>query len=179
MEHDNQPQTTPLEGDPPLVTLFRHNLWANLRLLDACAELDEQQMSAKLDGTYDGIYRTLKHILLGEQSYLRRITGHEPQDPLRVEHDPDLATLRHYARLSGEGLVAVAANTKPSDSVRVESDENRWTVPASLILTQALNHANEHRAQIMTIMTQQGVQPPSVSGWAYMEDTIPATPLDE
>src|SRR5690554_3375719 len=103
-------------------------------------------MSAKLDGTYDGIYRTLKHILLGEQGYLRRITGHEPQDPLRVEHDPDLATLRHYARLSGEGLVAAVANITPSDSVRIEDDKHRWTVPASLIHTGAQPRQRTPRA---------------------------------
>jgi uncharacterized damage-inducible protein DinB len=37
------------------------------------------------------------------------------------------------------------------------------------LLTQAINHSTEHRAQIATILTQQGIEPPDMSGWAYME----------
>jgi uncharacterized damage-inducible protein DinB len=48
-------------------------------------------------------------------------------------------------------------------------------VPASLILTQAINHATEHRAQVTTILTQQGVEPPDLSGWAYVEEHVTPT----
>jgi len=59
------------------------------------------------------------------------------------------------------------------------SMSNNWRrrrpVPASLILTQAINHATKHRAQVMTILTQQGVEPPDLSGWAYVEEHVPPT----
>ena len=32
------------------------------------------------------------------------------------------------------------------------------------------NHATEHRAQIMAILTQLGVEPRDLSGWAYFEE---------
>jgi uncharacterized damage-inducible protein DinB len=32
---------------------------------------------------------------------------------------------------------------------------------------QAINHATEHRSQIFTILTQQGVEPPSVDGRTF------------
>jgi len=43
----------------------------------------------------------------------------------------------------------------------------------SIILTQAINHSTEHRAHIMTIITQQGIEPPEVDGWAYVVANIP------
>lgn len=172
MDQQTQSQPERLENDIPLVALFRHNLWANLRLLDACAALDEQQLAATTAGTYGPIYNTLKHIVAAEQGYLIRLTGRQPENPLRREDNPDVAALREYARHSGEGLIAVAAGMAPSDVVDLEWDGQRWPVPASLILTQAINHATEHRAQVMTILTQQGVEPPDLSGWAYVEEHV-------
>ena len=163
------------ENDLPLVALFRHNLWANLRLLDACAALNEQQLAATTAGTFGPINNTLKHIVGAEQGYLIHLTGRQPETPLRREDNPDVAALREYARQFGEGLIAVAAGVSPSDVVNLEGGGQRWPAPASLILTQAINHATEHRAQVMTILTQQGIEPPELSGWAYMEEHVTPT----
>lgn len=171
MGQQTQSQTERAEGDLPLVELFRHNLWANLRLLEACADLDEQQLAATVTGTYGSIYDTLTHTLRAEQSYLRRLSGKQPEKPLAREDHPDVHALRAHAQYSGEGLIEVAASVQPSDVLQVEWDDGRMVpVPASLLLAQAINHATEHRAQVMTILTQQGIEPPDLSGWQYAEE---------
>lgn len=171
MEQQTASQPQQRQYDLPLVALFRHNLWANLRLLEACDDLDEQQLAATATGTYGSIYDTLNHILRAEQSYLRRLSGKQPQRPLRREDSPGLDELRAYAQQSGEGLIEIAAGVRPADVLQVEWDDGSlMPVPASLLLTQAINHATEHRAQVMTIMTQQGVEPPNLSGWQYVEE---------
>jgi uncharacterized damage-inducible protein DinB len=175
MDQQTQSQPDRPEGDLPLVALFRHNLWANLRLLDACAALNEQQLAATTAGTYGPIYNTLRHIVAAEQGYLRRLSGRQPETPLQPEDNPDVAALRDYARHTGEGLIAIAASAAPADVVPLEWDDQQWPVPASLILTQAINHATEHRAQVMTILTQQGVEPPDLSAWAYIEEHVTPT----
>jgi uncharacterized damage-inducible protein DinB len=43
-------------------------------------------------------------------------------------------------------------------------------VPKTIILTQVINHANEHRAQVMVIMTHLGIQPPDLQSWAYFDE---------
>jgi uncharacterized damage-inducible protein DinB len=40
-------------------------------------------------------------------------------------------------------------------------------MPVSLYLLQAINHSTEHRAQVATILTQLGVEPPAMDGWTY------------
>ena len=45
-----------------LTTLFNHNLWANLRLLDVCADLTDEQLDSTLDGTFGSIRDTWQHI---------------------------------------------------------------------------------------------------------------------
>ena len=44
-----------------------------------------------------------------------------------------------------------------------------YTLPVWLLLVQAINHATEHRAQVAAILTQQGIEPPSLDGWTYHE----------
>lgn len=179
MDQSTQSQTQQWAVDPPLVTLFRHNLWANLRLLDACAALDEQQLMATAAGVYGPIYDTLFHIVRSEQGYLMHLTGNQPESRPRREDKPDIDALRAHTRLSGERFMVVAANATTADVVILEDDETRWTIPASMILTQAINHATEHRAQVMTILTQQGIAPPDLSGWTFAEETVPPpVPID-
>lgn len=159
------------EGYLPLVELFRHNLWANLRLLEACADLDEQQLAATATGTYGSIYDTLTHILRSEQGYLRRLSGKQPENPLRREDHPDFDALRLHAQHSGEGLIEIAATISPDDVWQVEWHDDRvLPVTGGMLLTQAITHGTEHRAQVMTILTQQGIEPPDLSAWYYVEE---------
>src|SRR5205809_724402 len=65
--------------------------------------------------------------------------------------------------------------SKPFDPDRTIEGKDRsgraFTVKAGLIVAQTLNHGNEHRAQIYTILTTIGVQPPDLDGWSYGEAT--------
>jgi uncharacterized damage-inducible protein DinB len=172
MNQHEVPQIEPVVGDAPLVTLFRHNLWANLLLFDACAPLDEGQLATTVVGTYGTLYDTLNHIARAEQGYLIHLTGRQPEARLREEHKPSLDALRAHVRQSGEGLIAVAAAATPADVVKMEWDGQHWPYSFGMILNQVINHATEHRAQIMTIMTQLGIEPPDLSGWAYADPRV-------
>lgn len=176
-QHFGNQQQEPA-SDTPLVIMFRHNLWANLSLLDACAALDGQQLAASMVGAYGTLYDTLKHIVGAEQGYLIQLTGRQPANRVRREDRPDIATLRACSQASGEGLIAIAAGGDAVDFVNVEWDGGRWPIPAGLILTQAINHATEHRAQILTILTQFGIEPPDLSGWAFSDTFVIPIPIE-
>lgn len=163
----------------PLVVQFQHNLWANLRLLDACADLKEGQLLATAVGTYGDIYDTLNHILRAEMRYTYHLNGRPQGTPLEMENEPDLAQMRLYAQQSGESLIAIAARTTPSDLIHLEWDNLRWPIPVGFLQAQSLTHSTEHRAHVMTIMTQLGLQPPDLSGWAFIEATVQPTPVGQ
>jgi uncharacterized damage-inducible protein DinB len=154
-------------------------MWANLSLLDACAALDAQQLSATAEGTYGPIYKTLRHLLAAEQGYLNHLTGKPQGSPLGwKEENPDIAGLRECARHSGQGLIDIAAKTTPSDSVHLSWDNLNWPIPAGLMQAQALTHATEHRSQVMTILTQLGIEPPDLSAWNYIQQHVTPTPVE-
>ena len=161
--------------ESPIVELFRHNLWANLRLLDACGELSEEQLDAIAAGGYGSIRDTLTHMIAAEERYLARLTGKQAEGPLQrgpsySEAFLGIPVLREHATRSGEGLMAVAPRVGPSDMVRQQWEGQEMEYKASLLLIQAINHATEHRTQIKTILSQHGVEPPELDGWTYLHE---------
>jgi uncharacterized damage-inducible protein DinB len=155
---------------PILADLFRHNLWANLALVDRCAALPEGMLGMNVPGTYGTIRDTLLHIAGPEERYLTAITGApEIRNPVLEETNPDLATVREHLRRSGEGFIAFAEAVEGDPNLRVLWHGETHEAPASLFLVQAINHATEHRSQIMTALTQAGVTPPDLDGWTWDE----------
>src|SRR5438309_9897088 len=91
-----------------LTTLFHHNTWANLKLLDFCEALSEEQLDASATGTYGSIRDTLVHLIRAEVSYVHRVNGEWPDEP--VPHDPfaGFAVLKRTVRWTGDELLALA-----------------------------------------------------------------------
>jgi len=50
-----------------LPDFFTYTLWANLRLLDACAHLSDAQPDATTRGTFGSVRETLLHLLASEE----------------------------------------------------------------------------------------------------------------
>lgn len=148
--------------------LFRHNTWANVKLLEACEGLSDEQLDSNVAGTFGSIRDTLVHIVGAEVSYVQRVTGQLPGEPPKPGEIPTINRLKHDAQWSGEELLKIAVNAKPTDIVRRVRDGKVASYKLVGLLTQAINHATEHRVQVATILTQQGIEPPDMSGWEYM-----------
>lgn len=151
-----------------LTTLFRHNRWANQRLLEYCAELTEEQLNASIVGTYGSIRDTLQHMTTAERSYFARISTGRPFRRPADAPPLTIAEMQESMQASGTGLIEWAPKVRVADAVAVEwHDGALREVPKSVILTQAINHATEHRAQVMATLTHLGVQPPDLDGWSF------------
>ena len=151
-----------------LAEFFRHNRWANLRLLNVCADLSAAQWEASAPGTYGSVRDTLVHLLAAEQRYVRLLAGVEP--PVLVserEPSPGIEQLRASAAWSGDVLVQVAAETEANRVLRGEYRGEQYAMPVAVPLIQAINHATEHRAHIVSILSQHGVEPPAIDGWDF------------
>jgi uncharacterized damage-inducible protein DinB len=153
-----------------LTTLFGHNLWANVRILERCAGLTAEQLDATIAGAYGSIRDTLQHIVTAERSYVSRISTGQPYR--RPEDAPPLtlAEMIESVRASGSGLIEWAPRVQAGDTVSVNWEGAPREVPKTILLTQAINHATEHRAQIMAILTQSGIQPPELDSWSYFAE---------
>lgn len=149
-----------------LAKLFEHNHWANLRAIAACADLDDARLDATVPGTAGSIRDTLMHIAGAEQRYVMRLSGRQPTYGER-DGWPGAETLRRALDESGRALIDLAERADPDEVLRGEYQGNPYELPVAIVYAQAINHATEHRSQIATILTQQGVEPPDFSSWAW------------
>jgi uncharacterized damage-inducible protein DinB len=152
-----------------ITTIFRHHLWANLRIVEQCAALTAEQLDATVSGAYGSIRNTLQHIVTAEQSYFSRISTGRPYRRPAGAPPLSLEEMAESLRTTGNGLIAWAPAVQAEDSVPVDWEGAPREVPKAIILTQAINHATEHRAQIMVMLTQLGQQPWDVDGWTYFD----------
>jgi uncharacterized damage-inducible protein DinB len=154
---------------PILVKLFEHHRWANLRAAEACAALTDAQLDAAVPGAYGSIRATLLHIARAEQSYVRRLSGRQPTYSAR-EGWLGAEQLRHALDESGRALIELAGRADPGEVLLTERQGRPAPLPAATVYVQAINHATEHRSQIATTLTQQGIEPPDFSGWAWNDE---------
>ncbi|MBE0688457.1 MAG: DinB family protein [Anaerolineaceae bacterium] len=157
-------------GYETIDTLFRHNLWANTNLFDQCAQLSEEQLNSKVIGTYGSIFDTLEHIANAERSYWHRLKTGQPFRKPEAAPKPTISELQELTQVSGAGLIEIAPTIQPQDSVDVNWEGTPRSVPGAVILTQVINHATEHRAQIMVMLTQLGLQPPELDSWTFFDE---------
>jgi len=152
-----------------LEKLFEHNNWANIRIIEACSTLNDEQLDAEPQSVTKGtIRRTLIHLVSSQYSYLRTLTLplEERLDALTV----DFAELRESISKSGEGLLALASGEENPLKPQLQTRDG-YFVEAWVLMLQVINHATEHREQIKNMLSSLGVTPPNIDGWSYGEAT--------
>src|SRR3954471_20154401 len=95
-----------------LTTLFAHNVWANLKLLDFCQRLSDEQLEATAIGGFGSIHNTLRHIVGAEVSYVERVNGKLPPQPLSHDQFPGFEALKDAARWAGDELLQLALSVR-------------------------------------------------------------------
>ncbi len=149
--------------------LARHNAWATAQTLEYCRGLEEPMLNATVPGTYGTIIETLRHIINSEAGYLYRLTGAWPEYPWARDEAVGLDVLAERAILLSAIWEQFLAGDVDVDRLgEARGDEGEiFAVPAGVFITQALHHANEHRAHICTILGALGHEPPDVSAWEF------------
>jgi uncharacterized damage-inducible protein DinB len=148
---------------------FGHHVWATLRVLDACAGLNEEQLTAPVEGTYGSILDTLRHVVAADAGYLNALTG--GRVPRIEEEAMSLGELRATMDRHGPEWIATLRDvTDPgADVVRVRDDGTESHAPAGIRLAQALHHGTDHRSQVCTALTVLGHRPPDIDVWDWGE----------
>lgn len=152
-----------------LLDPFRHNAWATRELLGVCRSLTDAQLETSVPGTYGSVLATFHHLIGSEAYYLGILSGATPAW-YREEDDeppPSMEWLESRAADMAERWERFLA-ADPVDPARPVVYED-WSSDAGVLIAQVLNHGNEHRAHIGTILGSLGVDHPELDGWAYGE----------
>jgi len=152
-----------------LPDFFQYNLWANLRLLDACTHLSDEHLNATTKGTFGSVRESLMHLFAAEEGYVGALTRTSPTPRLEdLITFPGFDELQRRAKRSGEALIMFAEQVDQGELRQIlHLDGGTYDAPAIVVVIQAINHAIDHRSQIATLLSQQDIEPPDLDGWAY------------
>jgi uncharacterized damage-inducible protein DinB len=162
-----------MAGVDLVLEFLQHNTMMNERLVDACRPLSPEQLGATVTGTYGSVGATLVHIANAQEGYAARFLGAERPERIPEDPFPGFEALAERFAHGDAQLEEAASQAARDHEVQVTGDDPPGTfrMPASLLLVQAVNHGTEHRSQVSTILTQVGVEPPEMDGWAYFFDS--------
>ena len=160
--------------------LFAYTEWANARVLEAAEKLPPAELLRDVHISYKSILGTLLHMAGAEWLWLERWHGNSPVGPdvwagwtaddarslqqVRVKwqpviqrrnayldgiSDPDLSRELGYRRFTGEA----------------------YSLPLGQQMQHVVNHATLHRGQVVGMIRQLGVAPPSTDLLFYLMET--------
>jgi len=153
---------------------MRHSVWANERLLAFCRTLADAQLELTLPGTYGTVLGTLTHIVSSEEGYLVRLLGAKLHDiPFRATDRATLDDIASHIDHVKAGVDRLFGSGSP-DPERVISDTPlrppgapQFEMAAWPPATQFVYHGTDHRSQIATILSANGLEPPDLQIWPY------------
>ena len=161
--------------------LFNYTEWANSLAMDAAAQLPDEYLRRDVGISHKSIFGTLVHMAGAEWIWVERWHGHSPAKAeawslWSTESCSDLATLSNHWR---EVIDRRAQFVSELDEDRLAGELAFKLLsgdPSSMRLVDQMqhvaNHATMHRGQIVGMIRQLGIDPPSTDLLFYVRREI-------
>jgi uncharacterized damage-inducible protein DinB len=151
-----------------LLELYRHKTWATLRLIEYCQGLDDALLDATIPGTYGTIRLTLHHLVEAEEWYFWIVTRERLAEHLSDGPTPLSELAERIRNLAPQWEILLQDEDLPPREV---ATEDGWRQPASIVMAQAIHHADDHRSHVLSILGARGVESPQLDVWGYANST--------
>ncbi len=165
--------------------LAHYNRWANARLYESVAALDDADYRRDLGAFFGSLQGTLNHLLVADRIWLWRMTG-EGDPPRRLDEIlyEEFDALRAAREAEDERIITVVGGYRESDLERNLDYHNMAGEPKSsplpVVLGHFFNHQTHHRGQAHSLLTRLGQRPPSLDliyfSWDLRERPAPGRP---
>jgi uncharacterized damage-inducible protein DinB len=148
-------------------TLAHYNRIANQRLYESCAQIGDDEYRRQRAGSFGSIHALLNHGLLADRIWMSRFSGGGKTTPplntalfhdfaaLRSAREQDDLAMEDFFRNAPESFLNKKLSYTNSKGIHYEEA----AVPAVLHM---FNHQTHHRGQVHVMLSQCGVQPPSL-----------------
>ena len=159
--------------------LLNHMAWANQKTISHLQSLPEDSLKAFATNPEWHVAEIIHHIVDSADHYAFRISGlpalTQPGDPCidDVKQIADLTRLKDQAAIVDKALLdCVKLDDIQIEFVNYEEKlVKRWR---STILSQAIHHATEHRAQLAAALEAKGFKPVNLDDldlWSFEIET--------
>ncbi|HVO17462.1 MAG TPA: DinB family protein [Alphaproteobacteria bacterium] len=160
-------------------TLGRYNRWANRRLYDACALLDDAEYRKRRPAFFGSIHGTLNHLLVGDRVWLGRIervpSGIERLDQILYD---DFAALRDAREAEDARILALVDRLDETALAQDLNYANMAGAPQRTrldwVLMHFFNHQTHHRGQAHGLLSHTAVPPPPLDLIFFLREAAAA-----
>jgi uncharacterized damage-inducible protein DinB len=160
--------------------LFAYNAWANRKFFPVLAAVPGEAYLRDLKSSHGGIHGTLCHIVWADELWLNRWLG-KPNPA--VPQGRDLATLaaavERWERVEGERTAFLGGLTERhlGETLTVKpSTGGQYVHTFRQMFRHAVDHSSYHRGQIVTMLRQLGVTPPSTGLISFYREVARPAP---
>ena len=160
--------------------LFAYTEWANARVLEVAEKLPPEELLRDVHISYKSILGTLLHMAGAEWLWLERWHGNSPVGPdVWAGWTADDARSLQQVRVKWQPVIqrrnAYLDGISDADLAR-ELGYRRFTgeaysLPLGEQMQHVVNHATLHRGQVVGMIRQLGVAPPSTDLLFYLMET--------
>ena len=156
-----------------ILLLYQYNQWANRLILNAAANVTQEEYLAPASFPHGGLRGTLVHALFAEWIWRQRWEGTSPKKRFKPEDFPTFNSLRKRWAEEEQALMSFV------DGLTDEKLENKFNytstegMPHERILWQAMahlvNHGTQHRTEAAAILTDLGHSPGDIDLLGFID----------
>lgn len=138
--------------------LLGHDIWTTRQLLLRCQELSEEQMSRPFAIGARNLRETLEHLIACMESHTDLMLGRTSYQSYR--DDESVEGMLNRLMIVAKEFAAVATRVEREGTAdeMCTNAENEWRGSFGSVIAHVVTHSMHHRAQIMYIMEQLGIQ---------------------
>ena len=164
--------------------LVTYNRWANQRFFDALSQLPAELYAREMKSSHGGIHGTLAHLIGAERHWLTRWLRRREATALASSEVASLSASAQLASLSDlrgyweETCDAMArfletlSDQQLQEAVTITNARGESVIAKHWQMIQhVVDHSSSHRGQIVTMLRQLGVQPPSTGLMRFYLET--------
>jgi uncharacterized damage-inducible protein DinB len=146
-----------------LERLYDYGYWANKKLLAVVTQLNQEQFTQNVAGSYGSVRNTLVHTLSAEWGWLDRCGGQSRGAALKADDYPTVASLIETWTKVEAWVRTFLAGLKDEDLDRLVEYKNPRGETRSMALGELMqhgaNHGVHHRGQVALLLRVLGHVP--------------------
>jgi uncharacterized damage-inducible protein DinB len=155
--------------------LLAFNSWATQKIFDAVASLPVEQVRQDMKASHRSIHGTLAHLVASEELWCSRLRGIPGSSGTNPTEAPDIADLKKRWETAG----FATARWLGTLSDRKLQEPFSFTTMQGATLTHTfaqaiqhlVDHGTYHRGQVVVLLRQLGVKPPSTGMMGFFRET--------
>ncbi len=153
--------------------LVAFNRWANQCFLEALSQLPAEQYGQDMHSSHGGIHGTLAHIIGAERGWLSRWQGKSDTGTAAINQMHSVAELQAF----WEGVcdemsqfLTSMDDQKLQETLSTTARSGSHNASYAQMIQHVIDHSSYHRGQIVTMLRQLGVTPPSTGLIRFYRD---------